>query len=129
MTSLLLGASHGTPTFITEAPHLISNVQLIIWLYCEMNGKYQYLAFLWQSVTTRFVTKPMPINSIDSKCHTEKLKGSRTCLIDYSDFISSKLFLIAQGQTHTYIQTHKPPIPTSWTKAMSRKQVRAWFKN
>ena len=29
-----------------------------------------------------------PINSIDSKCRTEKLKGSRTCLIGYSDFIS-----------------------------------------
>ena len=128
MTSLLLGASHGTPTFITEAPHLISNVQLIIWLCCEINSKYQYLAFLWQSVTTRFVTKPTPINSIDSKCHTEKLKGSTTCLIDYSDFISSKLFLIAQVRTHTYTNT-QTRIPISWTKAMSRKQVRAWFKN
>ena len=34
-----------------------------------------------------FVTKAPPINSIDSKCHTEKLKGSKTCLIGYSDFI------------------------------------------
>ena len=57
MTSLLLEASHSTPTFKTEALYLISNVQLIKRFYCEMNGKYQYLAFLWQSVTMHFVTK------------------------------------------------------------------------
>ena len=34
---------------------------------------------------TCFVTKAPPINSINSKCRTEKLKGSRTCLIGYSD--------------------------------------------
>ena len=72
MTSLLLEASHSTPTFKTEALHLVSNVQLIKCFYCEMNGKYQYLAFLWQSVTMHFVIKSTSINSIDSKCHTEK---------------------------------------------------------
>ena len=45
--------------------------------YCEMNGKYSitYLALLWQLSTTHFVTKAPPINSIDSKCHTKKLKA------------------------------------------------------
>ena len=36
MTSLLLEALHGMPTFKTEALHLVSNVQLI---KCEMKSK------------------------------------------------------------------------------------------
>ena len=48
-----------------------------------------------------FVTKAPPINNIDRKCHTKKLKGSRTCWIGYSDFISREWFLIAWGaDTH-----------------------------
>ena len=70
---------HGTPTFKTEELRLVSNVQLVKRV---MNSKYSI------THTTRFVTKAPPINSIDSKCRTEKLKGSRTCLIGYSDFIS-----------------------------------------
>ena len=65
------------------------------------------------------VTKAPPINSIDSKCHTKKL---RTCSIGCSDFISHEWLLIAQGQTHK--QTR---IPTSRTKAISRNQA-WWFK-
>ena len=56
---------------------------------------------------THFVTKAPPINSIDSKCHTKKLKSSRTCLIGYSGFISLEWFLIAWERIH---------IPTSRTK-------------
>ena len=73
---------------------------------------------------TCFVTKALPINSIDSKCHTEKLKGSRTCLIGYSDFISHELFLIAQG-ADTHIHTHT----NVRMKAILRNQARAWFNN
>ena len=65
----------------------------------------------------RFVTKAPPINSIDSKCRTNKLKSSRTYLIGYSGFISREWFLLAQGRTHA-------PIPTSQTKVVLRNQVR-----
>ena len=61
-----------------------------------------YLAVLWQVLTARFVTKALPINSIDSKWYTKKLKSSRTCLIGYSGFISLEWFLIARGRTHTH---------------------------
>ena len=48
-----------------------------------------------------------PINSIDSKCHTKKLKSSRTCLIGYSDFILCEWFLIAWGaDIHTQTNMH-----------------------
>ena len=55
-----------------------------------------------------FVTKAPPINSIDGKCRTKKLKSSRTCLIGYSGFISREWFLIAWGRAHTetHTQTH-----------------------
>ena len=80
---------HGTPTFKTEELRLVSNVQLVKRLLpCNKRQIQHYLALLWKQHTTRFVTKGPPINSIDSKCCTEKLKGSRTCLIGYSDFIS-----------------------------------------
>ena len=72
--------------FKTEALHLVSNVQLVKRLLFEMKGKYSTI--LWKQLMMHFVTKAPPINSINSKCHTEKLKGSRTCLIGYSDFIS-----------------------------------------
>ena len=49
-----------------------------------------------------FVTKAPPINNIDSKCRTRKLKSSRICLIDYSGFILRKWFLITRGRAHTH---------------------------
>ena len=55
----------------------------------------------------RFVTKTMPIDNIDSKCHIKKLKSSRTCLIGYSGFISHEWFLMPwEGDTHTHTHTH-----------------------
>ena len=71
------------------------------------------------------VTKAPPINSIDSKCHTEKLKGSRTCLIGYSDFISREgpgvghFFVVnTRGWIQTDRQTHFesacPEPPEGW---------------
>ena len=73
--------------------------------YRVMKGKYSITLLFFGSYTMqmRFVTKAPPINSIDSKCHT---KGSRTCLIGYSDFISRELLSIAQGRTHTQTRTH-----------------------
>ena len=68
-----------------------------------------------------FINKAPSINSIDSKFHTDKLKGSRTCLIGYSDFILNSF----KG-VHTHRHTC---IPTSRTKAVSGNQARAWFKN
>ena len=53
----------------------------------------------------RFVTKALPISSIDSKWHIKKLKSNRTCLIGYSGFISHEWFLIAWG-TDTYTRAH-----------------------
>ena len=106
---------HGTPTFKNEALHFVSNVQLVKHLYCEMNGKYGVTLLLFGSNSQRASLLRPPINSIDTKCHTEKLKGSRTCLIGYSDFISHEEFLIAQGRTHTHTR-----IPTSRTKTISR---------
>ena len=52
----------------------------------------------------RFITKATPISYIDSKCHIKKLKSSRTCLIGYSDFISSRMvFNSLRGKdTHTH---------------------------
>ena len=63
---------------------------------------------------TRFVTKAPPINNINSKCYTEKLKGSKTCLIGYSDFISREQYLIAQvvdthRHRHTNTRTYRLP--------------------
>ena len=55
-------------------------------LYRVMNGKYSITLLFFESNTQ--CTKAPPINIIDSKCCTEKLKGSRTCLIGYLDFIS-----------------------------------------
>ena len=56
-----------------------------------------------------FVTKAMPIGYIDSKCHISKVKGSRTCLIDYSDFISREVFhSLGGGHTHTSTHTDFP---------------------
>ena len=48
-----------------------------------------------------------PISNIDSKCHTKKLKSSRTCLIGYSGFISREWFLIAWGRTHTHMHIYR----------------------
>ena len=70
-----------------------------------MNGKYSITSSSLE-VTHDTLRKAPPINIIDSKCRTEKLKGSRTCLIGYSDFISHEWFLITQGaDTHTDIHT------------------------
>ena len=71
----------------------------------------------------RFITKALPINSIDSKCRTEKLKDSRTCLIGYSDFISHEWLLIVRGQTHIDTHTHTDVS----TLSILRNQAHAWF--
>ena len=50
---------------------------------------------------TSFVTKAMPIDGIDGKCHIKKLKSSRTCLTGYSAFIShEKFFNGLRADTH-----------------------------
>ena len=61
-----------------------------------------------------FVTKALPINNIDSKCRTKKLKSNRTGLIGYSGFISHEWFLIVRGadthrQTHTHTYAYRLP--------------------
>ena len=56
---------------------------------------------------TYFVTKAIPTNNIDSKCHIKKLKSSRTSLI-----VSCEWYLIAWGRAHTRILTSR-------TKAIS----------
>ena len=76
---------------------------------------------------THFVTKAPPINSIDRKCRTKKLKSSGTCLIGYSGFISREWFLIAWGvDTHTHAHEHTPHTHThiliSQIKSLSRFQ-------
>ena len=95
--------------------------------FCKSDGKqkhrgYKNVAWPKNCCSNYIVTKAPPINSIDSKCRTKKLKSSRTCLIGYSGFISHEWFLIARGRTHTHIQTSR-------TKAISRSQACAWFKN
>ena len=44
-----------------------------------------------------FVTKAIPINNIDSRCHIKKLEDSMAYMADYSGFISHELFLMAGG--------------------------------
>ena len=55
---------------------------------------------------TRFVTKATPISYIDNKSHIEKLKSIWTCLIGYSDYISSEWFYSLGVGTHTNKQTN-----------------------
>ena len=62
-----------------------------------------------------FITKATSTCYIDSKCHINKLKSSKICLIGYSNFISREWFSIAW---HTCILSSR-------TKAISRNQVRA----
>ena len=74
-----------------------SNVQLIKnAFYCEMNGKYNITLLFFGS---NFVTKALPINSIDSKCHTEKLKGS---LIGFHTSFHVNNFNSPEADTHTH---------------------------
>ena len=94
---------------------------------------------------TCFITKAPPINSIDSKCHIERLKSSKTYLIGYySDFISREWFLIAWGWTHTRACTHTdfpdkrnfkkpggqhaPGLKTSVIITVEVKNVRPWWR-
>ena len=63
---------------------------ILLVMYNWLNAFYQAnTAFPFSSleVTHHTLAKAPPINSIDSKCHKNKLKGSRTCLIGYIDFI------------------------------------------
>ena len=68
----------------------------------------------------RFITKAMPINSIDSRCCIRKAKSSITYITSYSSFISRELFLIAWwADTHTHTNMHT----NVYTKVISRNQV------
>ena len=71
--------------------------------YYVINGKYSITLLFFGSNTQHalLLRKAPPINSIARKCCTEKLKGSRICLIGYSGFIG-KWFLIARGRTDTH---------------------------
>ena len=51
------------------------------------------------------VTKAPPINSIDSKCFTKKLKNSKTHLSGYSGFISRKWLICNSPGADTHIRT------------------------
>ena len=68
-----------------------------------------------------FVTKAPPINTIDSKCCTKKLKSSRTFLIGYLGFISCEWFLIAwRADTHTDTHTYRRPHDINFKKPGAR---------
>ena len=57
----------------------------------------------------RFVTKAIPINNIDSRCHIKKPEGSMAYMAGYSGFISHELFLMAGGGgtgSHTCHRLH-----------------------
>ena len=87
---------------------LVSNVQLVKRLLPRNEQQIQhYHALLWQQLMTCFITKAPPINSIDSKYLTKKLKRSRTFLIDYSGFISCIGLLTARGRTYTCVHTYQ----------------------
>ena len=50
-----------------------------------------------------FTTKAPPINNIDSKCNTKKLKSSRTCLIGYKiSFHVNGFYSLGRGHTNTH---------------------------
>ena len=51
-----------------------------------LSGIYHTLIF-WQRLMMHFITKVMPVNN-DSRYHTKKLEGSKTCLAGYAGFIS-----------------------------------------
>ena len=90
-SSFISSAARTTRPLIKLKPSVL--LVMYNWLngfYCVMDGKYSITLLFFGRKTTRYVTKAPPINSIDSKCRTEKLKGSRTCLVGYLDFLSRK---------------------------------------
>ena len=95
--------------------------------YRVMNGKYSITSSSLE-VTHDTLRKAPPINSIDRKCRTEKLKGSRTCLIGYSDFISHEWFLITRGahtnrHTHRHTHTYRCPHDINFKKPGARRPL------
>ena len=115
----MLRDPHGTPTFITEALYLVDDVQLLnCHLLLNKRLILRYLSLLWLEFTTRFITKAMPINNIDSRCCIKKPENSIAYITGYSGFISRELFLLAWGvDTHTHTDVR--------TKVISRNQARA----
>ena len=61
------------PTFITEALHLVSNLQMVRWLLLQNEQLIQHcLSLLFLMHMTHFVTKATPIKHTDIKCHAYK---------------------------------------------------------
>ena len=69
-------STYDTPTFKTEALHLVSNegqVKHLSLLHIRINS---YLSLLWLNLAMDFVTEVTTIDDIDSKSHTTELKSS-----------------------------------------------------
>ena len=66
--------------------------------YCEMNDKLLFFG-------SNSLLGPR-LNIINSKCHANKLKCSRSCLIGYSDFVSFNS--LGDGYTDTHTHTDFP---------------------
>ena len=71
-----------------------------------MNSKYG-ITFLFFGSNTRRASllRPHPSTVSIASAITEKLKGSRTCLIGYLDFISREVFNSPGADTHTHAHT------------------------
>ena len=52
------------------------------------------------------VTKAIPIQFIDGKCHIKKWRGRKTALSSYYACLSCDLLIMPWGQTHTYSNIH-----------------------
>ena len=73
----MLRNPYDTPTFKAKALRLVTNEgQLKRRLLLYKRLIQPYLSFLWLLLATHFVTRVMPIDSIDSKSHKTELKSS-----------------------------------------------------
>ena len=89
--------------------HLYNGNALTCW-YCLvvlLQLVPHYLSLLWQAFMTFSVTKAMPIQFIDGKCHIKKQKSHKTPLFSYYAYLSFDLSLKPSGaDTHTLTYTN-----------------------
>ena len=79
-------------TFVNEALHLVSNVQLVkSHLFWNERQIQHYLSLLWQEFTTRIITNAMPIDQPITKVNI------------------TTLVIRGLGGEHIHMQTYRRP--------------------
>ena len=73
------------------------------------------------------LTKATHISFINGKCHIKKQKSYKIGLTGFYMYLSHESLVVPSGWTHTHVHTYTHA-PNPQTKATSRNQMCAWFK-